>query len=306
MMWIQRFIRREAGPRGGAPAADALASPPSSPAGRIEVGSGVIETPPGHPLIEIYRGTPTYNRFLSRLARAIAVDHPGFLAIDIGANVGDTVLFLLDGAGGVVAVEGDEGVLSWLDRNLRSRPECRIHRGFLGEAPAPVRVSLSGAGQNAMLRSDAGEASREVHLTTLDGLAAGLGPDAGRVRLIKIDVEGFELAILRGARQCLAAGLPPLVVELNPDTSGPSVAASEIPSLLENLGYRHVSLFDNRGGFLAAGPAGDAALRDLLAYLVNPGRSILYYDAVWFAEADAALHERWSREERACIVRPLP
>jgi FkbM family methyltransferase len=66
-----------------------------------------------------------------------------------------------------------------------------------------------------------------------------------RPDLVKIDVEGYELAVLQGARATLAQHRPQIFLELHPDRLrqlGSSAAA--VVLLLEALGYR---FFDLRG-----------------------------------------------------------
>jgi FkbM family methyltransferase len=75
----------------------------------------------------------------------------------------------------------------------------------------------------------------EVPIEPLDDLCAGLGfaPD-----LLKVDVEGYELAVLQGARRVLARHRPQLFLELHPERLrelGGSVA--EVVTLLSGLGY---------------------------------------------------------------------
>ena len=80
----------------------------------------------------------------------------------------------------------------------------------------------------------------DVPVETLDALCAGLGfaPD-----LMKLDVEGYELAVLTGARAVLGEHRPRLFLEVHPERLrelGGSV--EELVGLLEELGYRFLSL----------------------------------------------------------------
>jgi len=92
---------------------------------------------------------------------------------------------------------------------------------------------LGGAG-------NAGDGIVEIPVRPLDDLCTELGfaPD-----LVKIDVEGFELAVLAGARGLLARHRPCLFLEVHPARLrelGGSLA--EVVRLLEELGYRFESL----------------------------------------------------------------
>jgi hypothetical protein len=88
-----------------------------------------------------------------------------------------------------------------------------------------------------------------------------LGDDAARVAFLKCDVEGHELAALRGAARTLAESRPLLLVEIERRHAGDRM--DETFAHLADLGYE---------GF-AIGPAGPVPLldfdveRDQLAYL---------------------------------------
>lgn len=127
--------------------------------------------------------------------------------IDIGANVGLFALLAADRGVPVSAVEPSPANLALLYRNLRlNRSE--------GVEVFPVALSdrcgladLYGGGQGASLRPGWGGVAatyrNTVPVHTLDALFADRL--RGRRLLIKIDAEGMELPILRGADQLLMA-----------------------------------------------------------------------------------------------------
>ena len=85
----------------------------------------------------------------------------------------------------------------------------------------------------------------DVELTTLDAyLAEGPAPT-----MIKIDAEGSEFLILRGAREVLRKHRPVLSMEFNPDSARAAHATvEEVKEFLESLGYRLVVLEPSRAG----------------------------------------------------------
>ena len=85
----------------------------------------------------------------------------------------------------------------------------------------------------------------DVELTTLDAyLANGPAPT-----MIKIDAEGSEFLILRGAREVLRHYRPVLSMELNPESAhAANTTVAEVKAFLESLGYRLVVLEPSRGG----------------------------------------------------------
>ena len=72
---------------------------------------------------------------------------------------------------------------------------------------------------------------------TLDDLVASLG--LSRVDVVKVDVDGFELDVLRGARRTLRRFAPLLVMEWSPGSQRSQHAdATELVDLLKEEGYR--------------------------------------------------------------------
>jgi FkbM family methyltransferase len=173
-----------------------------------------------------------YRRFLA----------PGDLAFDIGTHVGDrTASFRRLGAR-VVAVEPQPQLARALRLIFHGDPGVTLVPALVGAEPGEAVLRLNsanptvatastdfiaaahGAGGWEGQRWDA-EIARPV--TTLDALAA----EHGEPTFVKIDVEGFEAAVLRGLSR------PPRALSFEFTTIQRRVAA-ECLSLLAALGYR--------------------------------------------------------------------
>ena len=158
----------------------------------------------------------------------------GATVMDIGANVGAYTLLFATWAGSsgrVFAFEPSTASRSGLARHLRLNRLCdrvSVEADAVADTTGTVPFKdVCSNGNNRMLAEPDGD-SRAVPSVSIDDFCAahGLAPD-----LIKIDVEGAELAALRGARRTIAArgaGLA-LFVELH-------------PSLWPALGYARADL----------------------------------------------------------------
>ncbi|HWK44520.1 MAG TPA: FkbM family methyltransferase [Stellaceae bacterium] len=76
----------------------------------------------------------------------------------------------------------------------------------------------------------------DVPVTTLDAFAAEHGL-LGRPAVVKVDVEGFEVQVLRGAAAYLAAARPWLAIDIHRDPFGEDTTEAKVVGILEPLGY---------------------------------------------------------------------
>ena len=137
--------------------------------------------------------------------RAIA---PGMVALDVGANVGAYSMLLgqwVGPAGRVFAFEPAPSAFNGLVRHLHLNDLDGIVRpvdAAVGDVETRAEFLLMGTAGEGRLAApaDRDEGRLNVAVVTIDAFCAreGLDPD-----FIKVDVEGWELAVLRGARETI-------------------------------------------------------------------------------------------------------
>jgi FkbM family methyltransferase len=160
----------------------------------------------------IYGGQQEYAEmaFLLHLLR------PGDLFVDIGANVGSFPILAGAVAGAkVCAIEPVPATFGRLLENMRinhldDAVQC-VNMG-IGSSDGVLRFSSDmDVGNRALADGEQRAGGIEVPATTLDALLAGRSP-----RLLKIDVEGYEAAVLAGAGATLRdPGLLAVIMEIN-------------------------------------------------------------------------------------------
>jgi FkbM family methyltransferase len=154
---------------------------------------------------------------------------PGTAAIDVGANIGNhTVFFAAIIGARVHAFEPCPANHALLSHNVianRIEDRVAVHRCALADAEGTGIIEL-GMPDNfgtTRVRSGAGD----VTVRRLDDLDIN-----EPVGLLKIDVEGTEAAVLRGAQRLITTWLPDICVE-----AGEADAFREVAALLLALGY---------------------------------------------------------------------
>lgn len=137
---------------------------------------------------------------------------PGDVVFDGGACWGDTSLWFADlvGSGGRVhAFEIDPDNITVLGENLRRNPalgsRVTVVERALGDRSGDT-VTFDATGPGTRLGS--GSTHRAVTLTVDDHV----DQVAGRIDLLKLDVEGAELSVLQGARRSIERFAPLLAI----------------------------------------------------------------------------------------------
>ena len=166
--------------------------------------------------------------------------------VDIGANIGWFSLLgasLVGPTGLVVAIEPNPRNVALLEHSAKENGFHNIEVVAVAVAETAGTVALETDGSNGRIIAIQGppaqpvEASYVVAAYPLDTVLAGAG--VGRVDAIKMDVEGAEPLVLRGAAATIARDRPVLSTEFYPQALESSVSAPEAYlAELRRLGYR--------------------------------------------------------------------
>jgi len=180
------------------------------------------------------------------------------LMLDVGCNHG---FYSLWGAAAGLrsqCFEPQAGLLPCLRRAAgKADPEkgsVTVHQ--LGLSNQPGRLSLHGSGGTAFLKVESASAAAEpaaapveaqsIPITTLDGFVREKEPAGARVAMLKVDVEGLEMAVLQGGKGLFAAGrVSRLLVEVSAGrwASRSPVAFDAAIAVLEGLMGRYTAEF---------------------------------------------------------------
>ena len=244
------------------------------------------------------KATPGYCDNLRRVAAGVTSRYGPITAVDVGANIGDSVAILAAaGVNHVIAVEPDDRFYALLVQNVGRVPGVRTVKALLADVAGARQGKLQSAGGTGHWRDD-GDAPI-VPASTIDLLLAEAAVDCP-VRLIKTDTDGFDLRIIRGAAHTLESG-PVLFFEYDPDM----LAGDDGPAFLRwlgDVGYSDLLIWDNTGRLLlGTTPFATSTLADLDRYY--RGSPDAYCDIAAFARKDSELAEDLRAQEHRL---PLP
>lgn len=175
-------------------------------------------------LVKIMRRTNTFyerdvlERIRERLSKRRAIG----IAVDVGAYIGTHTIYFSEYCKPerVLAFEANKRTIPILKQNIIAN-NCgdrvtivnKALGATLGYATIVPGKEANQGTSSVVYDVDAGLDSVEV--TTLDHELAAIGGSPPNVSLIKIDVEGTELAVLRGTMQTIERCRPLLCVEVH-------------------------------------------------------------------------------------------
>lgn len=168
--------------------------------------------------------------------------------IDIGANIGQTSLNLSKKLGTIthtiLAFEPFPSTFKKLEVNigLNSFSSIKIYNVALGNEKKAIEMEMScltnsGGYKIAPKNNHSIDQLVQVNQEKLDDFY----PLEDPINYIKIDVEGYEMEVLKGAEQIIKMNKPVLVLELNDKgLINQNSSAKEVVQFIKNLGYEFV------------------------------------------------------------------
>ena len=208
-------------------------------------GIPVLLSPQGSTASDIWMGVRCENHEVSFI---LSVLEPGMIFFDVGANAG---LFTISaakkiGGKGVFAFEPCSSTCELLKRNLllNRLADVNVVQMALGDSVGEGVLKINTRGKDGLntlgqaTHPDSQVVSEEgVRITTLDSFV--IDRNISRVDVMKVDIEGAELMMFRGARNLLMRADAPVILYegFGSLTRGFGYHPVEILWLLESCGY---------------------------------------------------------------------
>jgi len=219
--------------------------------------------PLSHDLPRFCEAFPLYNLNLGHLtAKLASCLGRKIVAVDIGANVGDTaILMVRNGARRVICIEGSPRYSRLLIANTRHLPEVTSLECLVAFADAPSRLTISE--ENGSGFAITANSEPAVRTSTLDQLLGASGVNAEDLDLLKIDTDGYDGAIIRHHVALLRTVQPVIFFEYMFSPLGRRGLAVNLPddqvwAALAHAGYDKYIVYRNTGEAVAVASVHDA------------------------------------------------
>lgn len=168
------------------------------------------------------------------------VVRPGDAVLDVGGNIGTAALEFARARprAAIHVFEPSAEMRAVLQHNLslNELPNVRVHAYGLGarEGRFWLQPGMEGNPGADYVVEQAATGASEIELRRLDELSF-----TREVSFVKLDVEGYESAVLEGGRRCVSRHRPLLILERNdPALARAGTSWYELERRLRELGYR--------------------------------------------------------------------
>lgn len=266
-----------------------------------QVGRYSIQVPTLNPIARHYTLFPNWASQLGRLTSVLKKKYANLAAIDVGANVGDTACIIKSAEDiPLLCIEGDGFTFGFLQKNIAQFRNTTAQQLFLGEKTDVASVDIEKAGWNTTLKPGTTSSTSTIQLTSLDDVMAKQSNQQA-FKLLKIDTEGFDCRIIRGAVDFIQIVSPVITFEYNRGNMD-AIGELGLPtfSMLQGLGYGRIAFHDQDGRFLLSATLADGGLiRDLHEYADCLRGRIGYLDITVFHEMDTDLADSFVALERS-------
>jgi FkbM family methyltransferase len=206
--------------------------------------------PFSHQLPFILKKYPLYSSNLARLAKYVKQKYEHLKFIDIGANIGDSIALLRKEAEfPILCIEGDDQFLSVLKKNATLFSGIHIVKAYLGDSSNSIRGTTIKQGGTAHL-SENKVGDNVIEVKKLSDVLKDY-PSFWQSKMIKVDTDGFDCKILRGAAEFLKSAKPIIFFEYDPfflaeqGDDGISIFQD-----LNSYGYKKLLIYDNFGDLM--------------------------------------------------------
>ncbi len=248
------------------------------------IGKYLIKIPLKHSLSLFQKNYKLYNRFLPILSKCLTSDET---IIDIGANVGDTAISMMnETTAKIICIEPSDIYFSYLEKNIRNLPALQQEqlsciKAFVGTNVFSGKLKHSG-GTAVVEESINGN----VKYKSLDDLLK----TSSTISLIKVDIDGFDYDALLSAKESIRKLKPILFWENQIDNKTQFEGYEKLYNFLEKNDYKYLYIFDNFGNLMFEN-ADYNALRNINSYVYSMKsfrctRTIFYTDILAVSDKD--------------------
>jgi FkbM family methyltransferase len=217
----------------------------------MDIRGRFLWMPLSHDLPFCAKPDGNYDKLLRRISDFIRGTEGRLCGIDVGANIGDTIVACAnDNKDRFLALEPDPVFFQYLKKNLADLPQCRLLQMVCDSEDRATAYRISSVGGTARFKKTTA-GGPAIHTKRVDTIL-GQFPEFQQCNFLKIDADGYDFEVIRGAQGMIATAQPTVLFEC--DVFGnPNFVADTFETLrfFSKTGYRHALVYDHLGFLFA-------------------------------------------------------
>lgn len=281
---------------------------------RMDIRGNLLWMPFSHQLPFYAFPGSNYDAILQRISAFIRTSEGRVCGIDVGANIGDTIRACDNGNSQdrFLGVEPNPKFFAYLKKNVAHLPGARLLQAVCTATDQTATYRISTVRGTAQFEASDSPEGLAIETKCLDSILEQF-PEFKQCNFFKIDTDGYDFEVMRGAKRLLADAKPAVFFECdvfgNPNYLGDTQQALQF---FADTGYKHALVYDNFGCLFAQlklGSIGDfpqalfyqAASRrcyfDIL--VMRDAREFLKQELDYFIRSTANKERRMAAEQSA-------
>ena len=216
------------------------------PKSKIIINGKIINLPLSHQLPIYLNRHPEYDKLIGRLSVFLRNESRPLIFIDVGANVGDTIAqFDPKQNDLVIAIEPNEKFGMYLEMNYGKKENIKIIKSACSSSIDLINLAFDEKkGTASLIRADK---SASMSTVTID-LITNQFHNIKNVAIIKIDTDGFDFEVIKGAKSTIKNNSPAILFECDVFKNQNYIDDITITlDLLYSCGYTEFLVYDNYG-----------------------------------------------------------
>ncbi|MBS1515074.1 MAG: FkbM family methyltransferase [Bacteroidetes bacterium] len=227
-----------------------------------------VKIPFSHNLPVVIVSNKNYNTNLPRISTYIDSKYPSPSLIDIGANIGDTAALLRSFVDfPIMCIEGDNNYYNLLKINTSNINGIKHIKSFLGEHNEEI---------NAVIQTERGTGTisntknSSIQTKKLDTIICE-NSEFKNAKLLKIDTDGFDFKIMKGATELLQNTKPVIFTEFDQNLMKQiNEDYNDMFAFFKKYNYEYIIFYDNFGDYLLSININETEkIEDITSYFDN-------------------------------------
>jgi FkbM family methyltransferase len=208
--------------------------------------------------------------------------------IDIGANIGDTVLMVKSKSDiPILCIEGENKFISYLHKNISKYKNVFVEESFVGDKKSIKGNYILSGGSGRIIEDDK---QTEINFKSLEEILTKY-PEFKTCKLLKIDTDGFDCRIIKNEIAFIASVKPVIFFEYDPFFYNKENSIN-VFDLLSEAGYSRAVFYENTGDYLLTTQLRDKELLADLHYYFSGRNMNRYCDIAVFPVEDDNLADK--------------